>query len=203
MKQSVITISREFGSGGRQIGQQVAKALGVTFYDRTLIDLVAQKSGYPLGFVAENDQRITQSMLFQIAITGSMPPWMNGGKAITNRDTLFSAQSKVIRELAQQGGCVIVGRCANYVLRDMPEHLSVFISGAAEDKIKRCTAEYGIRPDAAQAEMQQRDRDRANYYSHYTGEVWGEAKHYGLAVNSSRFGIEGAVAVIVSAAQML
>ncbi|MPN10911.1 Cytidylate kinase [bioreactor metagenome] len=203
MKQTVITISREFGSGGRQIGQQVAKALGVTFYDRTLIDLVAQKSGYPLDFVSENDQRITQSMLFQIAISGSVPPWMNGGKAITNRDTLFSAQSKVIRELAQQGGCIIVGRCANYVLRDVPEHFSVFISGALNDKIKRCTAEYGIRPSAAEAEMQQRDRDRANYYAHYTGEVWGEAKNYDLAINSSRFGIDGAVEMILSAARML
>lgn len=203
MKQPVITISREFGSGGRLIGEQVAKALGLTFYDRTLIDLVAQKSGYPLDFVVENDQRITKSMLFQIAISGSVPPWFNGGKAITNRDTLFSAQSKVIRELASQGGCIIVGRCANYVLRDMPEHLSVFISGAPSDKIKRCTAEYGIRPDAAEAEMLRRDRDRANYYSHYTGEVWGEAKNYDLAVNSSRFSIENAVQVILTAAQKL
>ncbi|HWP50138.1 MAG TPA: cytidylate kinase-like family protein [Clostridia bacterium] len=203
MKQLVITISREFGSGGRQIGEQVAKALGIAFYDRTLVELVSQKSGYSLDFVAENDQRITQSMLFQIAISGSVPPWLNGGKAITNRDTLFSAQCKVIRELASQGGCAIVGRCANYVLRDVPEHLSVFISGALDDKIKRCTAEYGIRPEAAEAEMQRRDRERANYYSHYTGEVWGEAKNYGLAVNSSRFGIEGAAQIILSAVQKL
>lgn len=122
MKQPIITISREFGSGGRQIGEQVAKALGLTSYDRTLVDIVAQKSGYSLEFVAENDQRVTNSMLFQIAISGSIPPWLNGGKDITNRDTLFSAQSKVIRELASQDGCVIVGRCANYVLRDVPEH---------------------------------------------------------------------------------
>lgn len=203
MKQPVITISREFGSGGRQIGEQVAKALGVTFYDRTLIDLVAQKSGYSPDFVAENDQRVTQSMLFQLAISGSVPPWLNGGQAITNRDTLFSAQSKVLRELARQGGCVIVGRCANYVLRDVSGHLSVFISGASDDKIGRCTAEYGIRPDAAEAEMLRRDRDRANYYSRYTGEVWGEAKNYDLAVNSSRFGIEGAAQIILAAAQKL
>lgn len=203
MKQPVITISREFGSGGRQIGEKIAKALDVPFYDRTLIDLVAQKSGYPLDFVAENDQRVTRSMLFQIAITGSAPPWLNGGTAITNRDTLFSAQSKVIRELASQGGCVLVGRCANYVLRDMPECLSVFISGAPQDKIKRCAAEYGIRPDAAEAEMERRDRDRANHYSRHTGEVWGEAKNYDLAVNSSRFGIEGAVEIILAAVQKL
>ncbi len=185
-----------------RVHEQVAKALGVTFYDRTLVDLVAQKSGYPLDFVAENDQRITQSMLFQIAISGSVPPWFNGGKAITNRDTLFSAQSKVIRELALENGCVIVGRCANYVLRDVPNHLSVFISGAPSDKIKRCAVEYGIRPDAAEAEMLGRDRDRANYYSHYTGEVWGAAKNYDLAVNSSRFGIEGAVQVILAAQKL-
>ncbi|WMJ84619.1 AAA family ATPase [Oscillospiraceae bacterium LTW-04] len=203
MKQPVITISREFGSGGRQIGEEIAKALGLTFYDKTLIDMVAQKSGYSLDFVTENDQRITQSMLFQMAISGSVPPWLNGGKAITNRDTLFSAQSKVIRELASQGGCVIVGRCANYVLRDVPEQLSVFISGQLNDKIKRCTAEYGIHPDAAEAEMRERDRDRANYYSHYTGEVWGEAKNYDLAVNSSKFGIEDATQFILMVAKKL
>lgn len=203
MKQPVITISREFGSGGRQIGEKLAKALEIPFYDRTLIDLVAQKSGYPLDFVAENDQRVTKSMLFQVAITGSVPPWLNGGKAITNRDTLFSAQSKVIRELASQGGCVIVGRCGNYIMRDLPGCLSVFISGAPEDKIKRCVAEYGIRPDASEAEMQQRDRDRANYHSYHTGELWGEAKNYNLALNSSRFGVEGAVEMILTAVQKL
>ncbi len=203
MKQPIITISREFGSGGRQIGEQVAKALGLTFYDRTLIEIVAQKSGYSLEFVAENDQRVTNSMLFQIAISGSVPPWLNSGKGITNRDTLFSAQSKVIRELALQGGCVIVGRCANYVLRDVPGHLSVFISGKLNDKIKRCTAEYGIHPDAAEAEMIERDRHRANYYSCFTGEVWGEAKNYDLALNSSKFGIEGTAQLILMAAQKL
>lgn len=203
MKQPVITISREFGSGGRQIGEKLAKALDIPFYDRTLIDLVAQKSGYPLDFVIENDQRVTKSMLFQMAITGSAPPWLNGGKAITKRDTLFAAQSKVIRELASQGGCVLVGRCANYVLRDVPGCLSVFISGAPEDKIKRCAAEYGIHPDAAQDEMQSRDRDRANYYSHHTGEVWGEAKNYDLTVSSSRFGVEGVVEIVLEAAQKL
>lgn len=203
MKQPVITISREFGSGGRQIGEQVAKALDVPFYDRTLIDLVAQKSGYSPDFVAENDQRITKSMLFQIAITGSVPPWINGGQAITNRDTLFSAQSKVIRELAAQGGCVVVGRCANYILRDIPTHFSVFISSVQSDKIKRCTLDYGIRPDAAEGEMLRRDRDRANYYSYYTGEIWGEAKNYDLALSGSRFGVEGAVQVILDAVQRL
>lgn len=203
MKQPVVTISREFGSGGRQIGEKLAKALGVPFYDRTLIDLVAQKSGYPLDFVIENDQRVTKSMLYQMAITGSAPPWLNGSKAITNRDTLFTAQSKVIRELALQGGCVIVGRCANYVLRDMPGCLSVFISGAPGDKIKRCTTEYGIHPDAAEHEMQRRDRDRADYYAHHTGEVLGEAKNYDLAVNSSRFGVEGVTELILAGAQKL
>lgn len=203
MIQPIITISREFGSGGRQIGEQVAKTLGLPFYDSTLIDIVAQKSGYSLEFVAENDQRITKSMLFQFAISGSVPPWLNGGKDITNRDTLFTAQSKVIRELASQGGCVIVGRCANYVLRDIPGHLSVFISGKLNDKVKRCTAEYGIHPDAAEAEMIERDRNRANYYSRFTGEVWGEAKNYDLALNSSKFGIEGVAQIVLMAAQKL
>lgn len=109
----------------------------------------------------------------------------------------------MIRELATQGGCVIVGRCGNYILRDLPGCLSVFISGAPEDKIKRCAAEYGIRPDAAEAEMQQRDRDRANYHSYHTGELWGEAKNYDLSLNSSRFGVEGAIEVILTAAQKL
>lgn len=199
MKQPVITISREFGSGGRQIGEKVAKTLGFTFYDRTLIDLVAEKSGYSQDFIAENDQRLTQSMLFQIAISGSIPPWFNGDAAKPVQDTLFTTQSKVIRELAEKGGCVIVGRCANYILRDDPNCLSVFISGNLQSKIKRCIAEYGIRPEAAQGEMHRRDKERSNHYAHYTDQVWGEAKNYGLALNSDKFGIEGAVKIILTA----
>ncbi|MFV0498232.1 MAG: AAA family ATPase [Candidatus Fimivivens sp.] len=201
MKHPVITISREFGSGGRQIGEEVAGALGLKFYDKSLIDLVAQKSDYSPDFVAENDQRITKSMLFQMAINSSVPPWFNAGKAIVNHDTLYSTQSQAIRELAAQGGCVIVGRCADYVLRDVPGQLSVFVSGRLEDKIRRCITDYNIHPDAAPAEIRARDQDRAEYYSHYTGGVWGAAKNYDIAVNSSKFGIKDTVALILMAAK--
>lgn len=203
MKYPVITISREFGSGGREIGETVAKRLGIELYDKTIIEMVAEKSGYSVDFVEENDQRLSRSMLFQIAVTGTLPPWLSDGKKPEAAGGLFEAQSEVIKELAAKGGCVIVGRCADYILREDKNRISVFIRGEDEDKINRCVREYGLNPQTAVSDMMRRDRERADYYEHYTCNRWGSAANYDICLNSSLLGEEGCVELILSAINRL
>lgn len=197
MKYPVITISREFGSGGREIGEKVAKRLGIELYDKTIIDMVSEKSGYSVDFVEDNDQRLSRSMLFQIAVTGTLPPWLNGSsKPEVETGGLFAAQSEVIKGLAAKGSCVIVGRCADYILRDDPNRISVFIRGNSEDKINRCVREYGLNPQNAVSDMMRRDKERADYYEHYTGKKWGSVENYDICLNSSLLGEEGCIEIL-------
>ena len=202
MKKPIIAISREFGSGGRMIGESVAKKLDLTVYDKTLIEMVADKGGYTSDFVEENDQKLTKSLLFQIAVTGSLPPWLakdaGAAEGLIGK-SVFTAQSDVINDLAEKGGCVIIGRCAGHILRDDPNCLSVFISGENDDKIDRCVKQYGFTPSAAAGEIKRRDSERAEHYNHHTGKVWGNAANYHLCLNSSVFGIDGCVDLIVEA----
>lgn len=203
MSYPVITISREFGSGGRRIGEEIAKRLNIELYDKTIIEMVAEKSGFTVDFVEENDQRLSRSMLFQIAVTGTLPPWITAPKEEVALGGLFETQAEIIRELASKGGCVIVGRCADYILRDDPNRISVFIRGETKDKAQRCVKEYGLGPNLAQGEMLRRDKERADYYNHYTGRTWGNAENYDICLNSSLFGIEGCVDMIISAIKEL
>lgn len=204
MKTKVIAISREFGSGGREIGQLVAEKLGFKLYDNALIVLAAQKSGLSTDFVEENDQKLTKSLLFQIAVTGTMPPWLskNDGETVpaATRETLFDVQSRVIRELAAEGNCVIIGRCADYVLRDNDECMSVFISGESKFKSDRCVRSYGIHPNFAGATMLKRDKERSEHYTHYTNRVWGDARNYDLCLRTGKISLDFAADTIVKAA---
>lgn len=198
MKYPVITISREFGSGGREIGEAVAKRLGIELYDKTIIEMVAEKSGYSVDFVEDNDQRLSRSMLFQIAVTGTLPPWLNGSsKPEVETGGLFAAQSEVIKGLAEKESCVIVGRCADYILRDNPNRIAVFIRGDSEDKVNRCVREYGLNPQTAVSDMLRRDKERADYYEHYVNKKWGSAENYDICLNSSLFGEEGCVELLL------
>lgn len=198
MKYPVITIGREFGSGGRKIGEALAKRLGIELYDKTIIDMVADKSGCSVDYVEENDQKLTRSMLFQIAVTGTLPPWINEESAPKAGGNLFDAQSEVIKDIAAKGGCVIVGRCADYILHDNPNRLAVFIRGDNEDKINRCVREYGLNPHSAVMDMMRRDKERADYYEHYTGSKWGSLENYDLCLNSSLLGIDGCIEIILN-----
>lgn len=203
MKYPVITISREFGSGGREIGEAVAKRLGIELYDKTIIEMVAEKSGYSVDFVEENDQRLSRSMLFQIAVTGTLPPWLSDSKKPEAAGGLFAAQSEVIKGLAAKGGCVIVGRCADYILREDKNRISVFIRGESDDKVNRCVREYGLNPQNAVSDMMRRDRERADYYEHYTGSKWGSVENYDICLNSSLLGEEGCIELILDAVKRL
>jgi len=206
MKKPVIAISREFGSGGRLIGELLAEKFALEIYDKTLISMVAEKSGYSRDFVEENDQKVTRSMLFQIAATGNLPPWISlddETKAATKAKSVFSVQSEIIKDLASKGGCVIIGRCAGEILRSDPNCISVFISADKADKRERCIKEYGISPNAVDNELIRRDKERAEHYSLYTKRGWGKAENYDLCIDSSAFGIEGCVEMISRAIEIM
>lgn len=192
----VITISREFGSGGRQVGEQLAKELGIAFYDKSLIHLAVTKSGLDPVTIEKAEEEATSKFLFNLAIGGYVSTGVFSQVNVPISDQVFFAQSKVIEELAAHGSCVIIGRCGNYILRNYPGCAKVFVYGETKDRLRRLIDEYGISEEEAEAKMAKMDKARANYYEYYTDETWGAVKSYDLAVNTSFAGVEGAVKVI-------
>lgn len=197
MSNYVISISREFGSGGRLIGKRLAARLGIPCYDRTIIQKTAEKSGLSPDFIARAEERARSRFHLSIAPIGvGSPVFAHHGVPVSYQ--AFFAQSEVIRELADEGPCVIVGRCSDYILGERSECLKVFIHADLASRVARCVEEYQIPPDGMERRVVQADRGRANYYNYYTGHIWGDMRRYDLTVNSSTSGIEGAVELIAS-----
>lgn len=202
MGKRIITISREFGSGGRTIGKMVADKLGISFYDKELIVLVAQKSGFSLEFVEEVDEHITNSFLFNLATSGL---YSNSGFTRTDlpiQDNVYIIQNKIINELAAKEPCVIVGRSADYILKDRTDCLHVFIHSDMASKKERALNQYGIQlPDKnLEKEIIKKDKTRANHYRRYTEQIWGLARNYHLTLDSGLFGLENCTDIIVDIA---
>lgn len=200
MSNYVISISREFGSGGRLIGKRLAARLGIPCYDRTIIQKTSEKSGLSPDFIARAEERARSR--FHLSIT----PIGIGASTLAHQGVpvshqAFFAQAEVIRELANEGPCVIVGRCSDYVLGTRPECLKVFIHADLPSRVARCVEEYHIPSDDMERRVSEMDRGRANYYNYYTGHTWGEMRRYDLTLNSSVTGIDGAVEVIAALVQ--
>ncbi len=187
MKKTVITISREYGSGGRIIGKKVAEALGISFYDGELLSLVAKESGYTVDFVRQNDQKKTQSLLYHLYM---------GSQILPASDMIFIAQSKVIKDLQEKESCVIVGRCADYVLRGRDSVINIFIHAPLLSRTERVKNEYGEKADNYKSYVQKQDKSRIAYYNYFADDAWGKAQTYDLSVNSD-IGIDNAVKLIV------
>lgn len=195
MSNYVISISREFGSGGRLIGKKLAAALSIPCYDRTLIQKTAEKSGLSPDFIARAEERARSRFHLNIAPIGiGIPSFGNQGIPVSHQ--AFFAQADVIRELAAQGPCVLVGRCSDYILSEHPECIKVFIHADLSSRIQRCLHEYHIPADGMESRINQMDRGRANYYNYYTGHTWGDMRRYDLTLNSTTTGIDGAVELI-------
>ena len=194
MKPYVISISREYGSGGRLIGKQLAQQLGIPCYDRTIIQKAAEKSGLSPDFIARAGERLRGRFRLPLSPGGGNPAFSD--QSVPASQQAFFAQSEVILELADQGPCVIVGRCSDYVLGERPECLKVFIYADLPSRIQRCVEEYHIPSDDMEKRVIQMDRGRSNYYNYYTGHNWGDMRRYDLTLNSSTTGIEGAVELI-------
>jgi cytidylate kinase len=196
----VISISREFGSGGRLIGKRLAAKLDIPCYDRTLIQKTAEKSGLSPDFIARAEERARSRFHLTIAPIGiGLPSYAHQGVPVSHQ--AFFAQADVIRELADQGSCVIVGRCSDYVLGERPECLKVFIHADMKSRVERCVSEYHIPTPRMEERIVQMDRGRANYYNYYTGHTWGDMRRYDLTVNSTTSGIDGAVELIAQLLQ--
>lgn len=187
MKKTIITISREYGSGGRIIGKKLAEALGISFYDGELLSLVAKESGYTVEFVRQNDQKKTQSLLYHLYM---------GSQILPASDMIFIAQSKVIKDLHSKESCVIVGRCADYVLRGKEDVINIFIHAPIESRAARVEKEYAEKADNYKTYVMKQDKSRVAYYNYFADDAWGKAQTYDLSINSD-VGVDEAVKIIV------
>ena len=191
MAKRIITISREFGSGGRFIGEKVAKELGIAYYDKNIISQIAEKSGLSPEYVQENAELSHKKGLFAYAFAGRDIT----GKSV--EDLVHEAQRKVILDLAEKEPCVIIGRNADYILKDRDDVLNVFIHGDMPEKIKRITRLYKVNEQEAVKMMADTDKRRGTNYSFYTDQKWGKASNYTLCLNSSQLGYDRCEKIIV------
>ena len=200
MKDNVIvTIARQYGSGGREIGERLAEELGFKKYGRELVTMCAKETNMSEKVLEEADERPASSLLYTL-VTGS---FMSAGAAgsgsgfhVPINDKLFIAQSDIIKRLADSEQCVFVGRCADYVLRERENVIKVFIYGDIENRKKRVAERHGISEVEATELIAKTDKKRASYYNFYTGGKWGKLENYSLSVNSAVLGIEGTVKLI-------
>ena len=191
MAKRIITISREFGSGGRFIGEEVAKKLGIAYYDKNIIGQIAEKSGLSPEYIQENAELSPKKGLFAHAFSGRDIT----GKSV--EDMGYEAQRNIILELAEKEPCVIIGRNADYILKDRDDVLNVFIHGDMPEKIKRITGLYNVKEKEAVKMMADTDKRRRTNYNFYTDQNWGKASNYTLCLNSSQLGYDRCEAIIM------
>ncbi len=203
MERRIITIAREFGSGGRIIAQKVAEKMGYNFYDKELIARVAEESGFSLDCIKDSDENTNQGGFLSMSLLGTstFARGMNSHDAISNSGKIYIAQCNVIKSIAETEKAVIVGRSASQVLRGRRDALHVFIHGQIEDKIKRAIECYGINEKDAEKTIFEKDKSRAAYFKNYSGMQWGMAAHYDITLNSSSFGLDFCADLIVSIAE--
>ncbi len=193
----IITITRQYGSGGHDIGKQLAAKLGVAFYDKELISLAAKESGVSPEVFAQADEKATNSLLYTLS-TG-LYNYGNGFSAMGDlpmNDKLYILQHKIIKEKAEKEDFVVVGRCADYILREYENVVKVFIYADLDSRVKRAVARQDIEPARARQAVLKADKNRANYYSFYSGQKWGNPENYDLCLNSTHLSEEQAVQVI-------
>lgn len=185
----IVTISREFGSGGQTIGKKLAEELSIPCYDSELIQKIAQQSGFAESYVQSVDETTPN---------GYMASLFSANRLFgpTNEDYLWEIQRKVILELAEKHSCVIVGRCADYILREVADCLTVFIHADVEYRAKRIVEVYGERETSPEERIREKDKRRAAYHRFYTDMKWGYAKNYQVSLDSGKLGIENCVAIL-------
>ena len=191
MAKRIITISREFGSGGRFIGEEVAKKLGIAYYDKEMIGQIAEQAGLSSEYVRENAELSPKKGWFAYAFSGRDIT----GKSV--EDMVYEAQRKVIMEIAEKENCVIIGRNADFILKDRDDVLNVFIHGDMPEKIKRITGLYNVKEKEAVKMMADTDKRRRTNYNFYTDQNWGKASNYTLCLNSSQLGYDRCEAIVM------
>lgn len=193
---TIITISREFGSGGREIGKKLAEKLNIPFYDKELIELSAKESGIDKELFEDEEYHTSKGFYLLGAIGFTLGSPITSISEMSLNDRLFLVQTETIENIANCGACVIVGRCADYVLSNYPNVLNVFIHANMKDKIERAVHSYEVDERNVENSISKIDKRRANYYNYYTDRKWGNASNYDIVINSSRFGVDGTVDIL-------
>lgn len=197
MSNLVITIGRQYGSAGKQIGEQLAKDLGIKCYDKELLAEAAKESGICHELFENHDEKPTNSFLYSLVMdTYSMGYNTNGYVDMPLNHKIFLAQFDTIKKLAERESCIIVGRCADYALEEYDGAVSVFVHAKLEDRIQRVKRLYDMTEDKAKDIILKTDKKRASYYNYFCSKKWGESKSYDLSINSSELGVDGAVEMI-------
>ena len=200
---TIITIGRQFGSAGREIGEKVAEYFGIKCYDKELLIRAAQESGFCEEMIQNHDERPTNSFLYNLV----MDTYSFGYNASSFVDMpishkVFLAQFDTIKKIADEGPCVIVGRCADYALSDWPDCFSIFIHADMDARIRRIASKYGKSDKEAKDIIIKTDKSRASYYNYYTNKKWGSAKDYNLCIDSGKLGLDNAAKLIINAVQI-
>lgn len=191
MSKKIITISREFGSAGRAIGEAVAKRLGYKYYDKDIIEKVAEETGFAKEFIEKHGEYANSKNVFAYAFSG------RDASGMSIEDHVFNAQRKIILDIASEGGAVIVGRCADYILKDKEDVINIFIIGNTDKKIERIMNLYSKTEAEAKKLIKEMDKKRSINYNYYTDSTWGKSHNYAMTLNSSIIGMDNCVDIIV------
>lgn len=200
----IITVARQFGSGGKEIAKALADELGIDFYDKELISMAAKESGMSPEVFEKIDEQATNSLLYSLSM--GLYNFGNGFSAMGDlpvNDKLYIIQHKMIKKLADKGPCVILGRCGDYVLKDYDNVVSIFINADMDYRKEHAVKYHNVDPRRAEQVVNKADKNRANYYSFYSGQKWGQAQNYDLCINSGRMTRDDAVSVIKTYVSLL
>ena len=194
-KKIVITLERQFGSGGLEIGKKVADKLGIPCYNKEILQQAAEKCNVPEEYLESMQEEVSQSFLYKLSLASK------SGKKIDNiiskSNILYNEIVKIINKMASSGSCVIIGRCADFILRDLDSCFHTFIYADMESRIKRVIEEYGVSPGSAEYIIKKNDKRRESFYSGNTGQTWGLKEHYNICLNSGKFGVENCSDIII------
>lgn len=198
MPNFVITIARGFGSGGRTIGKMLAKRLDINYYDGELIRLASEESGINVELFGKADEQVKTNLFKRYNRSYGYKLIPPNSSEFSSSDNLFNYQAKIIRGLAEKQDCVIIGRCSDYILQDHPNAIRLLIYADRETCIKNVTELYGVLPKEADDRIEELDRARANYYKYYTGKNWADPGNYDLCINTTKYGFDKTVEIILS-----
>ena len=197
---TIITISRQYGSGGREIGKKLAEELEIPFYDKELLSRAAKDSGICEELFENHDEKPTNSFLYSLVMdTYSFGYTSSSFTDMPINQKIFLAQFNAIKAIANEGPCVIVGRCADYALEEYSNCISVYIHSSMKNRIRRIAQKYDLTDAKAKDRITKTDKKRASYYNYYSNKKWGDASSYHMCLDSGRFGIDGCIAMIKNA----
>lgn len=199
---TIITIARQYGSGGREVGIKLAEFLGIKCYDRDLITMAAEKSGMSEEALGHVDEKAASSLLYTLVMGSNMYHSNVDQFNVPINDKLFCIQSEIIREIAEKESCVIVGRCADYVLAEHPACVRAFVYSDFDARVKTVCARQNVSEGEARDLIIKNDKRRSNYYNYYTGHKWGRLENYDLSVSTEKIGIDGAAQLIADYAKL-